>query len=93
MITLGAAYRRIFAETLFSPSLELSFTTSSAPGTLSCNLAVPLKGTIFGELHSSVCHLEREKEGRRLNGYLGLSLNYRTILFLVILLDKTVSVG
>ena len=33
-----------------------------------------------------------EKEGRRLNGFLGLSLNDRTILFLVILLDKIVSV-
>ena len=31
--------------------------------------------------------------GRRLNGFLALSLNDRTILFLVILLDKTVSVG
>ena len=31
--------------------------------------------------------------GRRLNGFLGLSLNDRTIVFLVILLDKTVSVG
>ena len=31
--------------------------------------------------------------GRRLNGFLGLSLNDGTILFLVILLDKTVSVG
>ena len=30
--------------------------------------------------------------GRRLNGFLGLSLNDRTILFLVISLDKTVSV-
>ena len=30
---------------------------------------------------------------RRLDGFLGLSLNGRTILFLVILLDKTVSVG
>ena len=33
-----------------------------------------------------------EREGRRPNGYLGLSLNDRTILFLLILLDKTVSV-
>ena len=33
------------------------------------------------------------KEGRRPNGFLGLSLHERTILFLVILLDKTVSVG
>ena len=32
-------------------------------------------------------------EGRRLNGFLGLSLNDGTIPFLVILLDKTVSVG
>ena len=32
-------------------------------------------------------------EGRRPNGFLGLSLNDRTNLFLVILLDKTVSVG
>ena len=32
-------------------------------------------------------------KGRRLNGFLGLSLNDRTILFLVNLLDKTVSVG
>ena len=31
--------------------------------------------------------------GRRLNDFLGLSLNDGTILFLVILLDKTVSVG
>ena len=31
--------------------------------------------------------------GRRPNGFLGLSLNDRTILFLVTLLDKTVSVG
>ena len=31
--------------------------------------------------------------GRRLNGFWGLSLNDRTILFLVILLDNTVSVG
>ena len=28
--------------------------------------------------------------GRRLNGFLGLSLNDRTILFLVIVLDRTV---
>ena len=31
--------------------------------------------------------------GRRPNGFLGLSLNDRTILFQVILLDKSVSVG
>ena len=31
--------------------------------------------------------------GRRPNCFLGLSLNDRTVLFLVILLDKTVSVG
>ena len=31
--------------------------------------------------------------GRRHNGVLGLSLNDRTILFLLTLLDKTVSVG
>ena len=31
--------------------------------------------------------------GRRLNGFLGLSLHDRALLFLVILLDKTVSVG
>ena len=31
--------------------------------------------------------------GRRFNGFLGLSLNDGTILFLAILLDKTVSVG
>ena len=34
-----------------------------------------------------------EKGGRRLNGFLGPSLNARTIPFLVTLLDKTVSVG
>ena len=33
------------------------------------------------------------KRGRRPNGFLGLPLNEGTILFLVILLDKTVSVG
>ena len=32
-------------------------------------------------------------EGRRPNGFLGLSLNDRNILFLAISLDKTVSVG
>ena len=32
-------------------------------------------------------------KGCRLNGFLGLSLNDRTILSLAILLDKTVSVG
>ena len=31
--------------------------------------------------------------GRRPNGFLGLSLNDMTIIFLVILLEKTVSVG
>ena len=31
--------------------------------------------------------------GRRLNGFVGLSLNDRTILFLAIIVDKTVSVG
>ena len=31
--------------------------------------------------------------GRRLNGFQGISLKDRTIIFLVILLDKTVSVG
>ena len=31
--------------------------------------------------------------GRRPNGFLGLSFNDGTILFLAILLDKTVSVG
>ena len=31
--------------------------------------------------------------GRRLNGFLGLSLNDRNFQFLVMLLDKTVSVG
>ena len=34
----------------------------------------------------------KKREGRRPNGFLGLSLNDRTILFLLILLDKTVSV-
>ena len=37
--------------------------------------------------------LKKRKEGRRPNGFLGLSLNDRTILFLLILVDKTVSVG
>ena len=32
-------------------------------------------------------------QGRRPNGFLGLSLNDRTILFLAILLDKKVSVA
>ena len=36
---------------------------------------------------------ERDTGGRRPNGFLGLSLNDRTILFQVISLDKTVSVG
>ena len=31
--------------------------------------------------------------GRRLNGFLGRPMNNRTIIFLVIFLDKTVSVG
>ena len=38
-------------------------------------------------------YLQRKFLGRRLNGFLWLSLNDRTILFLVSLLDKTVSVG
>ena len=37
------------------------------------------------------CH--RTSQSRRSNGFLGLSLNDGIILFLVILLDKTVSVG
>ena len=37
-----------------------------------------------------VKHFSRD---RRPNGYLGLSKHYRTIIFLAILLDKTVSVG
>ena len=37
--------------------------------------------------------LRGELGGRRLNGFLGLSLNDVTILFLGILWDKTVSVG
>ena len=41
------------------------------------------KGTTYSE----------EVIGRHLNGFLGLSLNDRNILFLAILLDKTVSVG
>ena len=36
--------------------------------------------------------LEFLTEGRRPNGFLGLSLNDGTIIFLVILLDMTVSV-
>ena len=35
----------------------------------------------------------KEPQCRRPNGFLGLSLNDRTVLFLVILSDKTVSVG
>ena len=40
---------------------------------------------------SLLCNSARE--GPRLNGFLGLSLNDRTIIFLVILLDRTVSEG
>ena len=36
---------------------------------------------------------DRQTEGRRPNGFRGLSLNDRTILFLVTSLDMTVSVG
>ena len=36
---------------------------------------------------------ETQNQVRRLNGIRGQTLNVRTILFLVILLDKTVSVG
>ena len=35
----------------------------------------------------------RQTKGRHLKGFLGLPLNDRTILSLVILFDKTVSVG
>ena len=38
-------------------------------------------------------HLCAQSIGRRPNGFQGLSLNDRAILFLVILLHKTVSVG
>ena len=37
-------------------------------------------------------HLESDSSGRRPNGFLRLSLNDRTILFIAILMDKTVSV-
>ena len=37
--------------------------------------------------------LRRRRVGRRTNGFLGLSLNDGTILFLEIFVDKTVSVG
>ena len=37
--------------------------------------------------------IEKVTKGRRLNGFLGQSSNHGSILFLVILLDKTVSVG
>ena len=37
--------------------------------------------------------VQTDRLGLRLNGFLGLSLNDGTILFLVILLDMTVSVG
>ena len=42
---------------------------------------------------TTVFSLKVKNEGRRLNGLLGLSLNDGTKSLLVILLDKTVSVG
>ena len=72
---------------------------------LSCNyfsrfIPAPRRGLLeralrrrFGNgSRRSVC-LHEGSKGRRPNGFLGLSLNDRTNLFLVILLDKTVSVG
>ena len=56
---------------------------------------VDLDAGIFWRASSSRFRTLRRRPtaGRRLNGFLGLSLKERTILFLVILLDKTVSVG
>ena len=45
------------------------------------------------EILTTINHFQQELKGRRLNGFLGLSLNDRSILFLVILLNKKVSVG
>ena len=58
----------------------------------------PLLPSFRGRRLSELCPCVRSNNdasssGRRLNGFLGLSLNDRTILFIVILLDKTVSIG
>ena len=47
----------------------------------------------FRTLSSQEGHHEKERKGGHLNGFLGVSLNDMNIIFLVILLDKTVSVG
>ena len=66
-ITFGVVDRRIFAVTLPPPlplsPTQLFFTTSNAPGTLSCNLAVPLKGAILASRTSK--EKERKKERQR----------------------------
>ena len=46
-----------------------------------------------GRIAPFLLKVQEQTEGRRLNGFLGLSLNDGTILFLAILLDETVSVG
>ena len=51
--------------------------------------SVVLRSAFVFSAHNCVC----VTVGRRSNGFLGLSLNDGIILFLVILLDKTVSVG
>ena len=55
-------------------------------------------GEIYGSGGGRIHYKQRRRDefppslGRRLNGFLGVSLNDRDILFLVISLDKTVSV-
>ena len=50
-------------------------------------------GLVFMLMECRERHQGGVSLGRRSNGFLGLSLNDKTIIFLVILLDKTVSVG
>ena len=52
-----------------------------------------LRATYPSHLRSLSENVFQKTLGRRTNGFLGVSLNERTILYLVILSDKTVSVG
>ena len=70
------------------PPVRLKFHFSSSP------LPPSLSRTPKVRSRSTPHQFRRqEKEGRRLNGFLGLSLNDKTVLFRVILLDKKASGG
>ena len=71
----------------------VGFGIARNPSNTSRPIWVLMSGYLYPTKQSFPIPNNRHSVGRRLNGFLGLSLNDRTIVFLVILLDKTVSVG